>query len=153
MQAQIRPMVGATMSILPSPTAGALAVTALDQDVAGQTHRPGAWCRTAAGTFDPSIDDQWVLIGPARFARRPLRLPTQASLLTFTSARWQPAQHAAWAVGLAVQRLRTADARRRQHAAAGQRRSEALYDGAIVELDNGTSKEIAHGRGGPPATW
>jgi hypothetical protein len=133
LQAQIRPMPGATMVILPSPTAGPLAVTALSQDVPAGVAQ--VVVPEAAGTFDTSIDNQWVLIAGHRFqASNPA---VNASKLTFTIS---PAQHADWKTGLAVQRLRTA-----MLGANTQLRvngAQKLYTGAIVELDNGTQKEV-----------
>ena len=130
-QAQIRPMVGATMS-LPSPAAG-LAVTTLSHDVAANVAQVAV--PAAAGTFDASINNQQVVIAGRRF------LASNATVaggeLTFTIT---PATHAAWQSGLAVQRLRTAVlAGNTQLSVSGAQR---LYTGAIVELDNGTQKEI-----------
>jgi phage tail sheath protein FI len=129
-QAQIRPMVGATMS-LPSPTAS-LAITTLSQDVGanvGQVVVPAA-----AGTFDASIDNQQVVIAGQRFLASSATV--SAGELTFTIT---PAAHTAWQSGLAVQRLRTAVlAGNTQLSVNG---AQKLYTGAIVELDNGTQKE------------
>ena len=101
-QAQIRPMVGATMSILPSPTAGALAITTLQRG-----RRRGTTAQVVvpvtAGTFDTSIDNQTVVIAGQRFQASGAAV--NGSQLTFTIT---PAQHAAWQTGLSVQRLRTA---------------------------------------------
>ena len=69
MQAQIRPMVGAAMSILPSSTAGPLAITALSQDVAADTAQ--VTVPEADGTFDASIDGQQVLIAGQPLHRHP----------------------------------------------------------------------------------
>ena len=132
LQAQIRPMVGATMNILPSPTAGPLAVTALSQDApaaAAQVVVP-----EADGTFDASIDGQIVLIAGRRFQASNANVA--GGELTFTIA---PAQHAAWMVGLAVQRLRPAGLAANNQL--GINGAAKLYIGAIVELDNGTQKE------------
>ena len=131
-QAQIRPMVGATMSILPDPTSGPIAVAALSQDVphtASQVVVP-----VQAGLFDASIGG-WVLIAGHRFqVSNPSVTGTE---LTFTIT---PAQHGDWKSGLAVRRLRPAalpDASQ-----LGVNGAQKLYSGAIVELDNGTSKEV-----------
>ena len=133
LQAQIRPMVGATMTILPSPTAGPLAITALSQDAAAnaaQVEVPGA-----AGTFDATIDNQTVLIAGRRFQAS--NAAVAAGQLTFTIA---PAQHAAWGSGLAVQRLRPAALAANNQL--GVNGAQKLYIGAIVELDNGAQKEV-----------
>jgi phage tail sheath protein FI len=134
LQAQIRPMVGATMSILPSTTAGPLAITALHQDVPGATAQ--VVVPVTAGTFDASINNEWVLIMGRRFQAS--AAVVNANLLTFTIS---PAQHDDWTTGLAVQRLRTA----MLGGAATQLRvagAQNLYLGAIVELDNGITKEL-----------
>ena len=132
-RAQIRPMVGAAMAILPSPTAGPLAITALSQDAAAGAAQ--VVVPEAAGTFDASIDGQHVVIAGHRFqASAPA---VAAGQLTFTIS---PTTHAAWKTGLAVQRLRTAAlADNTQLSVNGAQR---LYPGAIVELDNGTQKEV-----------
>jgi hypothetical protein len=134
LQAQIRPMVGATMSILPSTTAGPLAVTALEQDVPSTTAQ--VVVRVTPGTFDTSIDNQWVLIMGQRFQASAASIT--ASLLTFTIS---PAQHVDWGKGLAVQRLRTAmlGGGNTQLRISG---AQNLYGDAIVELDSGTTKEV-----------
>ena len=132
LQAQIRPMVGATMSILPDPAQGPLAVTALSQDAqadAGQVVVP-----VRAGMFDTSIDNEWVLIAGHRFQASNATI--SGADLTFTIS---PAQHKEWKTGLTVQRLRTAAlAETNQLRVNG---AQKLYTGAIVELDNGTKKE------------
>jgi phage tail sheath protein FI len=133
LQAQIRPMVGAAMGILPSPTAGPLAIAALSQDV------PAAVAQVvvpeAAGTFDASIDGQQVVIAGHRF--KASGAAVNAGQLTFTVS---PATHAGWNTGLAVQRLRTAMlADNTQLSVNG---AQKLYPGAVVELDNGTLKEV-----------
>ncbi|HJY74246.1 MAG TPA: phage tail sheath C-terminal domain-containing protein, partial [Streptosporangiaceae bacterium] len=134
LQAQIRPMVGATMSILPSPAAGALAITALHQDVPGTTAQ--VVVPVTVGTFDASIDNQWVLIRGQRFQASAAAI--NGNLLTFTIS---PAQHDDWTTGLSVQRLRTAmlGGANTQLRVSG---AQNLYLDAIVELDNGTSKEL-----------
>ena len=133
LQAQIRPMVGAAMSILPSPTAGPLAVTALSQDVA--TTSAQVVVPEAAGTFDTSIDGHLVVIAGHRF--KASGAAANAGQLTFTIT---PATHRDWQSGLAVQLLRTAElADPTQLPVNG---AQKLYQGAIVELDNGTQKEV-----------
>jgi phage tail sheath protein FI len=133
LQAQIRPMVGATMTILPNPTAGPLAVTALSQNAAANAAQ--VVVPEAVGTFDASINGQTVLIARHRFqASNPA---VAAGELTFTIA---PAQHLAWGSGLAVQRLRPAALA--DNTQLGVNGAQKLYLGAIVELDNGTTKEI-----------
>jgi phage tail sheath protein FI len=133
MEAQIRPMVGATMGILPSPTAGPLAITALSQDVPAATAQ--VVVPEAAGTFDTSIDGQQVVIAGHRFQAS--GAAANAGELTFTIS---PAKHGDWKTGLAVQRLRTAAlADNTQLSVNG---AQKLYPGAIVELDNGTQKEV-----------
>ena len=82
LQAQIRPMVGATMTILPSPTAGPLAVTALSQDAAADAAQ--VVVPEADGTFDASIDNQTVLIAGRRFQASSAAVA--AGKLTFTIA-------------------------------------------------------------------
>jgi phage tail sheath protein FI len=134
LRAQIRPMVGATMSILPSPAAGPLAVTALSQDVPAATDQ--VVVPEAAGTFDASINGQSVLIAGRRF--RASNAAVNAGQLTFTIT---PAQHRDWQTGLAVQRLRTAmlgggNTQLRVNGA------QNLYTDGVVELDNGTQKEV-----------
>lgn len=132
LQAQIRPMVGATMTILPSPTAGPLAVTALSQDVPAAT--AVVTVPEADGTFDATINGQTVLIAGRRFqASNPA---VAAGTLTFTIT---PEQHAGWGSGLAVQLLRPAMP---AGGPLGVNGAQKLYIGAIVELDNGTLKEI-----------
>jgi uncharacterized protein len=132
-QAQTRPMVGATMSILPSPTAGALAITALSQGVAANAAQ--VTVPEAAGTFDATINGQQVVIAGHRF--QAAGAAVNAGQLTFTIT---PAAHAAWSSGLAVQRLRTAMlADNTQLSVSG---AQNLYTGAIAELDNGTQKEV-----------
>ena len=80
LQAQIRPMVGATMSILPSPAAGALAITALHQDVAGDHAqvvvpvRPGRSTRPSTTSRFSSAGHRFLASGAA----------VNAQLLTFT---------------------------------------------------------------------
>jgi phage tail sheath protein FI len=128
-QAQIRPMVGASMTIL---VTGPPVITTLSQDVAlGGTQ---VVVPESAGTFDASIDGQQVVIAGQRFLASGAAV--NAGQLTFTIA---PASPAAWQTGLAVQRLRPA-------ALAGGiqlsvNNAQKLYTGAIVELDNGTHKE------------
>ena len=133
LKAQIRPMVGATMTILPGPTAGPLAITALSQDVAANTGQ--VTVPEAAGTFDATIDNQTVLIAGRRFQAS--NAAVAAGQLTFTIA---PVQHAAWGSGLAVQRLRAAALATNNQL--GVNGAQKLYVGAIVELDNGTQKEV-----------
>jgi phage tail sheath protein FI len=132
-QTQIRPMVGAAMSILPNPTAGPAAFTALSKDVAAgaaQVEVP-----EAAGTFDLTIDGQQVVIAGHRFHASGAAI--NAAQLTFTI---DPVAPAAWKTGLAAQRLRTAAlADNTQLSVNG---AQKLYAGAIVELDNGTQKEV-----------
>jgi phage tail sheath protein FI len=133
LRAQIRPMVGAAMGILPSPTAGPLAIAALSQDAPAATAQ--VVVPEAAGTFDASIDDQQVVIAGHRF--KASGAAVNAGQLTFTIS---PATHGDWKSGLAVQRLRTAAlADNTQLSVNGAQR---LYPGAIVELDNGTQKEV-----------
>ena len=133
LQAQIRPMVGATMTILPSPTAGPLAVTALSQDAAANAAQ--VVVPEADGTFDATIDNQTVLIAGRRFQAS--NAAVAAGKLTFTIA---PAQHAAWGSGLAVQRLRPAALA--DNSQLGVNGAQKLYIKGIVELDNGTQKEV-----------
>ena len=97
--------------------------------------RPGRGSR-AAGTFDASIDNQTVLIAGHRFqASNPA---VNASQLTFTIS---PAQHATGTVGsggaAGCARPRLADPSQ-----LGVNGAQKLYRGAIVELDNGTQKEV-----------
>ena len=133
LQAQIRPMVGATMTILPSPTAGPLAVTALSQDAAAAAAQ--VVVPEADGTFDASIDGQTVLIAGHRFQASNPQMA--AGELTFTIA---PPHHLAWKSGLAVQRLRPAALAADNQL--GVNGAQKLYTDAIVELDNGTMKEV-----------
>jgi uncharacterized protein len=131
-QAQIRPMVGAAMSVLPSPTAGALAITALSQDVPAAT--AVVTVPEAAGTFDATIDGKQVVIAGSRFTASGANVAGRQ--LSFTIS---PATHDDWQLGLAVQMLRTATlASNTQLSVNG---AQKLYPGAIVELDNGTKKE------------
>ena len=134
MQAQIRPMVGATMSSCRVRRAGSLAITTLSQDV--DADHAQVVVPEAAGTFDASIDNQQVVIAGHRFLASGAAV--NAGQLTFTIT---PATHGAWQSGLAVQRLRTA-------ALAGSTQlsvngAQKLYTGAIVELDNGTIRSSA----------
>ena len=88
-----------------------------------------------AGTFDPSIDNQQVVIAGHRFVAS--GATANAGKLTFTIT---PAKHGPWQAGLAVQRLRaTALAGSTELSVNG---AQKLYTGAIVELDNGTDKEF-----------
>ena len=139
LQAQIRPMVGATMTILPSPTAGPLAVTALSQDAAADAAQ--VMVPEADGTFDASIDGQTVLIAGRRFQASNANVTDGTLTFTIASAPAPaPLQHAAWKAGLAVQRLRPAGlAASNQLAING---AAKLYNDGIVELDNGTWKEV-----------
>lgn len=133
LKAQIRPMTGAAMAILPSPTAGPLAVTALSQDVAAATAQ--VVVPEAAGTFDASIDGQQVVIAGRRF--KASGAAVNAGQLTFTIS---PAKHGDWKAGLAVQRLRTAALA--DNTTLPVNGAQKLYPGAIAELDNGTLKEV-----------
>ena len=131
-QAQIRPMIGATMS-LPSPTPGSLAITTLSENV--DADHAQVVVPEVAGTFDPSIDNQQVVIAGHRFVAS--GATANAGKLTFTIT---PAKHGPWQAGLAVQRLRaTALAGSTELSVNG---AQKLYTGAIVELDNGTDKEF-----------
>jgi phage tail sheath protein FI len=131
-QAQIRPMVGAAMS-LPSSTGGPPAITTLTQAVAaGGT---SVEVPVVAGTFDTSINNHQVVIAGQRFLASGATV--SGSQLTFTIS---PATFVAWQSGLAVQRLRpVAVAGATQLSVNG---AQKLYTGAIVELDNGTQKEV-----------
>ncbi len=134
LRAQIRPMVGATMSILPSPAAGKLAITALSQEVPAGIAQ--VVVPEAGGTFDTSIDGNFVVIAGHRFQASAATVSD--SKLTFTIS---PATHLDWKPGLAVQRLRTAmPGVNTQLSVNG---AQKLYTGAIVELDNGTQQEIS----------
>ena len=140
-QAQIRPMVGATMSILPSPTAGALAITALSQDVAADVAQ--VVVPEAAGTFDASIDgaagrDRGTPLPGLQALRSTSRRP--ADLHDQPGNPQDQLHHLAWKTGLAVQRLRTAMLP--DNTQLGVNGAQKLYAGAIVELDNGTQKEV-----------
>jgi uncharacterized protein len=138
-QAQIRPMVGATMSILPDPTKGPMAVTTLSQDAPdpSKTTPPGpaeVVVPVTAGLFDEHIDG-WVLIAGHRFK---VSNPTVTGAeLTFTIA---PAHHGDWKKGLAVRRLRPTVLP--DPSQLGVNGAQRLYKGAIVELDTGTEKEV-----------
>jgi hypothetical protein len=132
-RAQIRPMAGAAMSILPSPTAGALGIAALSEGVAADAAE--LTVQEADGTFDTSIDGQQVVIGGSRFAASGAAV--SAGKLTFTIS---PAQHPAWPLGQPVQRLRAAALA--DPSQLGVNGAQKLYAGAIVELDNGTKKEV-----------
>jgi Bacteriophage tail sheath protein len=141
LQTQIRPMVGASMSILPDPGTGGLAITALHNDVAvdiAQVVVP-----VAAQTFDASIDTQQVVIAGRRFqASAPQVDQPSAGLLTFTISPENPQDqlhHPAWKSGLAVQRLRQANPGPGNQLVVNG--AQNLYKDAIVELDNGTQKE------------
>jgi len=132
-QAQIRPMVGAAMSILPSPTAGALAMATLSEGVAADAAQ--VTVHEADETFDTTIDGEQVVIGGSRFQASGAAVSD--GKLTFTIS---PAQHPAWPSGQPVQRLRTAGLA--SPAQLGVNGAQKLYAGAIVELDNGTMKEV-----------
>jgi phage tail sheath protein FI len=140
--AQIRPMAGATTSILPSPTAGALAITALSQNVAADF--PQVVVPEAPGTFDATIDGAQVVIARHRFRASGAQVNQPGpGLLTFTISPENPQDqlhHLAWTTGLAVQRLRTAMLS--DTTQLGVNGAQRLYAGAIVELDNGTEKEV-----------
>lgn len=132
-QAQIRPMVGATMSVLPNPAEGPLAVTALNKDAAGDSAQ--IVVPVKSGTFDATIDGKLILIAGHRFQ---VSNPTvSGSDLTLTLS---PTQHGDWKTGLTVRRLRSTvlgDANKLRINGA-----KNLYIDAIVELDSGTKKEV-----------
>jgi hypothetical protein len=133
LQAQIRPMAGATMTILPDPAQGPVAVTALSQDAAANAAQ--IVVPVTAGTFDASIDGKTVLIAGHRFQVSNPQVNNNELTLTIA-----PAQHGAWKAGLAVQRLRTTALA--NAAQLGVNGAQNLYAGAICELDSGTAKEI-----------
>ena len=132
-QAQVRPMVGAAMSILPI-AAGPPAITALGEEVAADAAE--VTVPEADGTFDASIDGQQVLIGGSRFTASGAAVSD--GKLTFTVS---PAKHPSWPSGQPVQRLRPAGLGNSD--LLGVNGAQKLYAGAIVELDNGTQKEVA----------
>lgn len=137
-QAQIRPMVGAAMSILPSPTAGGVTLTTLYQDVAADAAT--VTVQPAAG-FDASIEGQQVVIAGTRFKASNPGTDAHGNP-TFTISPANPADHLhhpAWQTGLAVQRLRTAMLGNTTQLPVNG--AQKLYMGATVELDNGTLKE------------
>jgi phage tail sheath protein FI len=139
-QAQVRPMVGATMSILPNPTL-ALAITTLAADVAADG--PTVTVPWVDGTFDLSIDTQQVVIAGHRFLASNAQAGAKPGQLAFTISSAQhpedPLKHNAWRTGLAVRLPRAAklDDPTQLRVSSAQR----LYTGAMVELDNGTKIE------------
>jgi phage tail sheath protein FI len=131
-RAQIRPMVGATMT-LPSPTPGSLAITTLSQD--NRANHALVVVPEAAGTFDTSIDGHTVVIAGHRFQASGAAV--NAGQLTFTI---DPVAPADWKVGLTVQLLRPVVLAGSSQVSVNG--AQKLYPGALVELDNGTHKDF-----------
>lgn len=135
LRVRVRPMVGATLTLLPAVAEGPLFVTRLAEPAGPDS--PSVLVEPAAGLDPDDLPEGpvWVTIGPRRFevtvgAPEDGRIP-----LTFDSGT----THAAWSRGLAVRRVRLAT----PSGSAAEIRvggSSRLYPGAVVQVDNGTAR-------------
>lgn len=129
-QVRVQPMVGAALPVLPDPQEGALFVTRLVADADGETVEVAA-----VGGLDPDglPADVWVQIGSGRFQVQVGRPADGEVTLTLPAGT----AHERWETGLTVRRVR------RGNTAAGATLrvggASRLYEGAVVQVDDGTA--------------
>lgn len=129
-QVRVQPMVGAALPVLPDPQEGALFITRLVADADGETVEVAA----VAG-LDPDAlpADVWVQIGSGRFQAQVGRPADGKVTLTLPAGT----AHEQWETGLTVRRVR------RGNTAAGATLrvggASRLYEGAVVQVDDGTA--------------
>ncbi|MFI0777461.1 phage tail sheath family protein [Streptomyces sp. NPDC021212] len=131
-QVRVQPMVGATLPVLPDPQEGALFVTQLATDADADDETVEVTARTG---IEPDTD-VWVQIGSDRFQAQVGQPADGKVTLTLPSGT----SHEAWRKGLMVRRVR------RGNISAGPKLrvggASRLYEGALVQLDNGTNLTI-----------
>ena len=120
-------MVGGTVAILPDPASGGAAVDgALTADATDSGN-------LAVDDATPAsrVDDHVRVLG-REFNGRPLSRRIRSTIAPPVGAT------VTWATGTSITRLRPAGTAR----ACGSANASSLYDGALLEFDNGTQKEI-----------
>ncbi|MGA5565698.1 phage tail sheath family protein [Streptomyces platensis] len=134
-QVRVQPMAGAALPVLPDPQEGALFITQLAADAAGDSETVEVAARTGLDPDDLPAD-VWVQIGSGRFKVQ-LSQPADGKVtLTLPSGT----SHEAWRKGLLVRRVRRGNTTAGSALRVGG--ASRLYDGAVVQLDDGTSLTI-----------
>jgi phage tail sheath protein FI len=128
-----RPVVAATLPLLPALDEGAFFLTRIAENVAADA--PLVPVAPAAGLAAADLpSDVWVTIGGHRYQVTVGQPDGNGNIPLTLSANTHPA----WTPGLAVQRVRSANPSGAQPTARVGGASR-LYPGAVVQLDNGTA--------------
>ncbi|MFH9672123.1 phage tail sheath family protein [Streptomyces sp. NPDC017405] len=131
-QVRVQPLVGAALPVLPDPQEGTLFVTRLVADAAADS---GAVEVAAAPGLDPDDlpADVWAQIGSERYQAVVGRPADGKVTLTLPAGTGHPA----WEAGLTVRRVRRGSLEAGPALRIGG--ASRLYEGAVVQLDDGTT--------------
>lgn len=138
-QVRIQPMASAALPVLPDPQEGALFVTQLAADAAADSETVEV---AAVSGLDPDDlpPDVWVQIGSGRFKVQVGQPADGKVTLTLPSGT----AHEAWRRGLVVRRVRRGTTSAGPTLRVGG--ASRLYEGAVVQLDDGTHLTIRTAR-------
>ncbi|MFF7655311.1 phage tail sheath family protein [Streptomyces sp. NPDC007983] len=134
-QVRIQPMSGAALPVLPDPQEGALFVTQLAADADADDETVEVVARTGLVPDDLPAD-VWVQIGSGRYKVQVSQPADGKVTLTLPSGT----SHEAWRKGLLVRRVRRGNTSAGATLRVGG--ASRLYQGAVVQLDDGTNLTI-----------